>query len=175
MNRLLLVEDDFQISEIIEDYFSSKCDEFEITCVFDGSAGLEYIKNNNYDLVMLDVMLPHVDGFTLCREIRKTSDVPILFLTARTREDDILHGYELGCDDYIGKPFSLARLYAKVKALLNRSKGTILNDVVTCGQININKRTLEVFVNDTRSSLPLPMQRDISMKFCLTMSTNTAS
>ncbi|MDD6573150.1 MAG: response regulator transcription factor [Thermoflexaceae bacterium] len=147
MNRLLLVEDDFQIREIIEDYFSSKSDEFEITSAIDGFSGLDYIKNYEFDLVMLDVMLPHIDGFTICREIRKNSDVPILFLTARTREEDVLYGYELGCDDYIGKPFSLSRLHAKVNALLNRSRGTVVNDSVVCGKIRINKRTLEVFAD----------------------------
>lgn len=154
MNRLLLVEDDFQIREIIEDYFSSKSDEFEITSAIDGFSGLDYIKNYEFDLVMLDVMLPHIDGFTICREIRKNSDVPILFLTARTREEDVLYGYELGCDDYIGKPFSLTRLHAKVKALLNRSKGTIVNDTIVCGRIRINKRTLDVFVDNKSLYLP---------------------
>ena len=74
---------------------------------------------NEYDLVLLDIMLPGADGFEICREIRKSKDTPIIFLTARGREEDILYGYDLGCDDYIVKPFSLATLYAKVKALLN--------------------------------------------------------
>ena len=144
--KILLVEDDHGIREVISDYFSGKGDT-ELTEAADGSEGLSLISENEYDLIMLDVMLPNIDGFSICREIRRKSDVPVLFLTARAREEDVLYGYELGCDDYIVKPFSLAELYAKVQALLKRSKGMVLSRELRCGGICLDPITLNVNAN----------------------------
>lgn len=141
--RILLVEDDHNIREVISDYFSSKSD-LLLTEAADGNEGLTQISENEFDLIMLDVMLPNIDGFSLCREIRRKSDIPVLFLTARAREEDVLYGYELGCDDYIVKPFSLAELHAKVQALLKRSKGMVLSRELRCGRICLDPITLNV-------------------------------
>ena len=152
--RMLIVEDDSQIREIIEDYFSSKKDnEFEIFSAEDGLVAEKMINENEYDLILLDVMLPFLDGFSLCRLIRKKSDVPVIFLTARTLEEDVLLGFETGCDDYVTKPFSLAALYAKSIALLNRSKGTVLRESFNVGNININPKSMEVSVNGAKIEL----------------------
>lgn len=146
--HILLVEDDLQIREVIEDYFSEKSEnQICISTAKDGEEGMEMIYEQEYDLVMLDIMLPGLDGFTLCREIRRNSIVPILFLTARGREEDILYGYDLGCDDYIVKPFSLAELYAKTRALLKRSKGMVGADQIICGCITLNPATFTVTVS----------------------------
>jgi len=102
-------------------------------------------------------MLPEVDGFTICREVRKRSNVPIIFITARHQEQDRLHGYNLGCDDYIVKPFSLAELYAKVTALIRRAKGTVRNEVMRAGSIGLNPYRYTVMVNDTEVALA-PME-----------------
>ena len=143
--KLLLVEDDDQIREVISDYFNAKSQgSISIVTASDGDEGLDLIENDDFDLIMLDVMLPHIDGFTLCRRIRKKGDAPVLFLTARTSEDDKLYGYELGCDDYITKPFSLAELYAKVNALLKRASGTVSKPELVCGNITLNPVTLNV-------------------------------
>lgn len=142
---ILLVEDDRQIREVIEDYFSDKSDStLTVICAQDGKEGLSLLKEKEFDLVILDVMLPEIDGFSLCREIRRESIVPVLFLTARAREEDILYGYELGCDDYIVKPFSPAELYAKVNAQLKRAKGMVIEKELVCGEIRINLITLQV-------------------------------
>lgn len=142
---VLLVEDDNQIREVIEDYFSAKGEcSINIVTAQDGEQGLELIKSREFDLIMLDIMLPHIDGFSLCREIRKNSIVPVLFLTARTREEDILYGYELGCDDYITKPFSPAELFAKVNAQLKRAKGMVISREIVCGEIRMDCITLQV-------------------------------
>jgi DNA-binding response OmpR family regulator len=110
--KLLLVEDDAEMREIIMDYFAEKSGgTFAISAAETGEKGQQKCLDDEYDLVLLDVMLPEVDGFTICRELRKTSDVPIIFITARHNEDDRLHGYRLGCNDYVTKPFSLAELY----------------------------------------------------------------
>ncbi len=143
--RLLLVEDEPQICEMICDYFSAQS---EGVCAIDtaqnGSEGLEAALSGGYDLILLDVMLPGLDGFSVCRSIRAKSDVPLLFLTARAREEDVLYGYTLGCDDYVIKPFSLAALYAKTLALLRRAKGTVVHRELVCGSITLDPLTLSV-------------------------------
>ncbi|MGN0683286.1 MAG: response regulator transcription factor, partial [Oscillospiraceae bacterium] len=107
-----------------------------------------------YDLVMLDVMLPGTDGFSLCRYIRQSSSVPVLFLTARGREEDKLFGYDLGCDDYIVKPFSLAELYAKTNAMLRRAKGMTVLRSMTCGKISLEPVKMTVTVDGVPVELP---------------------
>lgn len=104
----------------------------------DGQAGLEKAYENNYDCLLLDVMLPELDGFEICREMRKNSDVPILFITARAEESDILNGYALGCDDYVVKPFPLPVLYEKVNALIKRSKGLVRSKIFVAGNLSLN-------------------------------------
>jgi DNA-binding response OmpR family regulator len=152
--RMLCVEDDSQIREIIEDYFTSKTDnDFEVFSAENGIVAEKMLSENEYDLILLDVMLPYLDGFSLCRMIRKKSDVPVIFLTARTLEEDVLLGFETGCDDYITKPFSLAKLYAKCIALLNRAKGTVIDETITIGKIRINPNSMEVTVNGTKVDL----------------------
>ena len=126
MYRILLVEDDPNIRELITNYFVKKeKNTFEIDVADNGQEGLEKAYENSYDLLLLDVMLPELDGFEICRELRRDSDVPIIFITARTDESDILNGYALGCDDYVIKPFPLPVLYQKAGALIKRSKGLV--------------------------------------------------
>lgn len=152
--KLLLVEDDKEISEIIIDYFTDKSTgAIDINCVANGDEGLEKCLEQEFDLVLLDVMLPEVGGFAICRELRAVSDVPIIFLTARHSENDRLRGYKLGCDDYITKPFSLAELYAKVMALLKRSKGMVRNEIMTAGCIKLDAYRYTVYVNDEEAIL----------------------
>lgn len=146
--RILLVEDDKSIGEVVYDYFQNKFEEgMEMIVALDGDEGLFRIENDEFDIVLLDVMLPGIDGFSLCRRLRKRSTAPVLFLTARGREEDILHGYDMGCDDYIVKPFSLAVLLTKVKALLKRSKGLISTNTLVCGKIELNPTTFQVYIN----------------------------
>ena len=129
--ELLLVEDDAEIREIITDYFIEKSGgTFKIDSAKTGNEGQQKCLEKDYDLVLLDVMLPEVDGFTICRELRKRSNVPIIFITARHQENDRLHGYNLGCDDYIVKHFSLAELYAKVTALRDMTEAGQTNEIL---------------------------------------------
>ncbi|MBP3272940.1 MAG: response regulator transcription factor [Ruminococcus sp.] len=151
--KVLLVEDDPQIREVITDFFSQKND-IDLMTAEDGNKGLDLIYENSFDLLMLDIMLPGIDGFSICREVRAKSIVPILFLTARGREEDIRYGYDLGCDDYIVKPFSLTALYGKACALIKRSKGTMLDRSMVCGQIKLDPVTLTVSVNGEQIELP---------------------
>lgn len=90
-------------------------------------------------------MLPQMDGFEICREVRRHSDVPIIFLTARVAEEDMLRGYALGCDDYVTKPFPLSVLYEKVRALIKRSKGLVRSPMLSAGAITVNPNNGKVF------------------------------
>ncbi len=139
MYRILLVEDDQDIRELICSYFTRKEQGvFEVDAAADGQKGWEKAYENHYDLLLLDVMLPGQDGFSICREIRKSSDVPIMFITARASERDILNGYALGCDDYVVKPFPLPVLYQKANALIKRSKGLVRSKIFTMGSLSLN-------------------------------------
>lgn len=136
MIRVLLVEDEQKLREIVRDYFTAH----GLTCdlAADGEEALEALSFQDYDAILLDIMMPRLDGFTTCREIRKQSAVPILFLTALGGEEDMLHGYALGADDYIPKPFSLAVLLAKTRAIVQRTRGTPGGEALTCGAITVD-------------------------------------
>ena len=144
--NILLIEDDLQICEVTVKYFTNKG--AHITAVHNGADALRIAEEglDGYSLVLLDIMLPEADGFTVCRAIRRVSDIPVLFITARGREEDILRGYDLGCDDYIVKPFMLSALYAKCSAIVKRTEGSD-DTVLVCGAIRLDTRKLTCSVN----------------------------
>ena len=144
--KILLVEDDQQICKVIQKYFSDQG--AAITPVTDGQAAMELAEKEigKYSLALLDIMLPGADGFTICRTIRRNSDIPVIFITAKGREEDILRGYALGCDDYIVKPFLLSALYAKCLALVKRTEQQA-DTVLTCGAITLDTKKLTCCVN----------------------------
>ena len=144
--KILLVEDDLQICKVIQKFFIDQG--AEITSITDGQSALQLVEKDigKYSLVLLDIMLPGADGFTICRSIRKNSDIPIIFITAKGREEDILHGYSLGCDDYIVKPFLLSALYAKCCALVKRTEKQT-DTMLTCGAITLDTKKLICCVN----------------------------
>lgn len=117
--NILIVEDEIDLGEILQDYLTN--DGFSVTLVNDGELGLKKILTEKWDLVLLDLMLPKRDGLSICQEVRKTSQVPIIMTTAKVEEIDRLIGLELGADDYICKPFSPREVVARVKAVLRRS------------------------------------------------------
>ena len=150
--KLLLIEDDLQICEVVQTYFNERG--ASLTAVNDGDAALRMVEEEigSYSLVLLDVMLPGADGFTICRTIRRHSEIPVIFITARGREEDVLHGYALGCDDYIVKPFLLSALYAKCAALVKRTEGRP-DRVLRCGQIVLDTAKLTCFAADREVEL----------------------
>jgi len=117
--QILIIDDEPGIRDLIKEYLL--LEEFEVIEAIDGVDGMNRFKNHKIDLVILDVMLPKMDGWKVCREIRKDSNVPIIMLTARGEEYDKLFGFELGIDDYMVKPFSPKELLARIKAIFNRS------------------------------------------------------
>lgn len=127
--KILLVEDDINLGFVLNDFLTMS--NYEPTLAKDGKEGIEFFKNGNFDLCLLDVMLPYKDGFALAEEIRKIEpNIPIIFLTAKTMEKDKIKGFKAGGDDYITKPFSTEELSLRIEAILRRSKYSILkNDV----------------------------------------------
>lgn len=118
MKHILIIEDDKAIAELERDYL--EISGFDTEIAMDGKVGLKLVENNEYNLILLDLMLPNIDGFELCREIRKKRDIPILMVTAKKESIDKIRGLGLGADDYIVKPFDPAELVARVNAHLSR-------------------------------------------------------
>ena len=146
--KILIIEDDKDIAEVERDYLSINGLEADIA--EDGIKGLELEKKNGYELILLDLMLPGIDGFTVCRKLREITDVPILMVTARKEDIDKIRGLGLGADDYIEKPFSPNVLVARVKANLaqyNRLKesDTQKQSVINIGEYSINTSAHRVF------------------------------
>ena len=154
MNKtILIIEDEIRIRFLLKDYLLS--DGFSVIEACDGEEGLMAFKNNNVDLILLDIMMPKIDGLTVLENIRTVSDIPIILLTAKSQEEDKLYGYDIGADDYITKPFSPKILVAKVKALLKRTADLNEDQSSTKNYngLTINKLAHEVKVDNVQLSL----------------------
>ena len=127
--------------------FSLEQDDMEVDCAYDGEEALEMVKRKEYDMILLDVMLPKYDGFEVCRQIRDFSDVPVIMLTARGQEDDRVRGLEAGADDYVTKPFSPRELVARIRAVIRRKGGDALPDTLRVGPLEIDAERYEARVN----------------------------
>ena len=149
MNKtVLLVEDERRLREIVSDYFRNEG--FEVIEAEDGKKALELFAEHEIDLIMLDIMLPEIDGWSVCRRIRKESAVPIIMLTARSDEDDTLLGFELGADEYVTKPFSPKVLVARAKTLLKRADGVVgvaEENAMSLSGIEVNRLSRTVLVD----------------------------
>lgn len=151
METVLLVEDEARIRDIVRDYFSAHG--LDCHLARDGEEALDLLRDHDYDAILLDVLMPRLDGFGVCRAVREKSGVPILFLTALGGEEEMLRGYALGCDDYVTKPFSLAVLLAKTRALIRRGRGGSGTASLTCGAITL----------DTASHICLAAGREVKL------------
>jgi DNA-binding response OmpR family regulator len=121
--RILLVEDDPNFGTVLKDYL--EMNDYDVTHAKDGLEGLIAFKNDEYDICILDVMMPKKDGFTLAKEIRSVNtDIPIIFLTAKSMKEDVVMGYQVGADDYLNKPFDSEVLLFKIKAIIQRKEGS---------------------------------------------------
>lgn len=144
MNKVLVVEDEDILREVMVDYLIE--DGYQVLEAADGEKALELFQLNSVDLVILDIVLPKIDGWSVCRRIRKNSSTPIIILTARSDEDDSLLGYELGADDYLIKPYSPRVLMVKVKRFLEKYSGT-MDGMISAGGIAVNMRSRLVSAN----------------------------
>ena len=146
MYKILVVDDEPKIREVIKEY--AEFSGYEVTEVADGMSAVGLCKLNDYDLIIMDIMMPKLDGFSACKEIKKTKDIPVIMLSARGEEYDKLFGFELGIDDYVVKPFSPKELMARVNAVLSRRKAyapAIQETMKFDGlEINIPARTVTV-------------------------------
>lgn len=167
-SKILIVEDEVKLREVLCDYFSSKGElPFEAS---NGVQALELIEENEYDAVLLDIMMPELDGLSVCRAVRRTNDVPIIFLTALSDESDKLLGYELGADDYITKPFTMSVLYAKTMALIKRNKRNVLaGGCMEAGGITLELAAGRVFAGKEEVILT---PKEFSILLCLMQNKN---
>ena len=144
MARILIVEDAEELLSLVAGFFESK-GSFDVDTAADGNTALNLIDSNDYDIAILDIMLPGASGFDVCRALRSKSKCPIVFLTALANESNILKGYEIGADEYMVKPFSLKVLYAKCLALLNRTDTELRKEIVLeCSGIRLYPLRMEV-------------------------------
>lgn len=152
MNKIIIVDDDPNIRELIR--LILKKDGFDVLEAADGEEAMEKLDNNKVDLIILDIMMPNMDGWETCREIRSICDVPILMLTAKGETSQKVKGFELGADDYLTKPFDPPELTARVKALLKRCN-IAMSQIIEVGKIVIDRNKYMVRTDAEDITLPL--------------------
>ncbi len=145
MAKLLVVDDEEKIRTVVREY--AEFDGYEVEEAADGIEAVEKVRKNDYDIIVMDIMMPKLDGFSACKEIRKTKQTPVIMLSARGEEYDKLFGFELGVDDYVVKPFSPKELLARIRAVLARTTGKKTEDVVTYKGLVINMTAREVTID----------------------------
>ena len=160
MYKILVVDDEPKIREVIREY--AEFSGFEVTEAEDGMSAVGLCKLNDYDLIVMDIMMPKLDGFSACKEIKKIKDIPIIMLSARGEEYDKLFGFELGIDDYVVKPFSPTELIARINAVLARKRGTSApqQETLKFGGLEINMAARTVTVDGKKVELT-PKEYDL--------------
>lgn len=151
--KILIVDDEKLIVKGIK--FSLQQDNMIVDTAFDGEEAINMIKNNNYDLLILDLMLPKISGLDVCQQCREFSHVPIIMLTAKGEDMDKIIGLEYGADDYMTKPFNILELKARIKAILRRSKNEQPSNLLKFREIEIDTDTKRVFVNGKEKKLTI--------------------
>ena len=169
MHRILLIDDDTRLATLLSEYFTQFG--FELESTTQPGQGIALLDNNNYDLVILDIMLPEMDGFEVCKTIRKDSDIPIIMLTARGEVMDRIVGLELGADDYMPKPFEPRELVARIQGILKRAQVKYAAEikqgaVLSFDALRIDTGKRQVMLND--DELPLSaMEYQLLLLFAL--------
>lgn len=163
MYKILIVDDEANIREVLKEYAEFEGHEVSEAC--DGMQAVEMAKNNDYDIIVMDVMMPKLDGFSACKEIRKRKSTPVLMLSARGEEYDKLFGFELGIDDYVVKPFSPKEVMARINAIIKRSSNSSAApeesaDTVRFEGLEINFTSRDVYIDGEKASLT-PKEYDL--------------
>lgn len=151
--NILVIEDDSNIQELIVEFLSAEG--YSVESANDGIEGIQAFKKGEFDLVILDVMMPNLDGHAVCKMIRQSSDVPIIFLTALNQESDQVKGFELMCDDYITKPFSFTLLMKRVEAVLRRSSKYNESNTLSFEKLSLDLNTYQAFLDNEVIELTL--------------------
>ena len=155
MSKILVVDDEKLIVKGIK--YSLEQDGMEVDCAYDGEDALEKFSSNEYDIILLDLMLPKIDGYTVCQTIRETSQVPIIMLTAKGDDMDKILGLEYGADDYITKPFNILEVKARIKAIIRRAIRTVPGEpkesTVSFGEFRLDKESRRVFIGEKEINL----------------------
>ena len=151
--RILIVEDEKHLSDLLYDYIKDKYDYATIDQIYDGFEALISVQENDFDLVLLDVMLPNIDGFDICRKLRETKDYPVIMMSALSDEQNQIKGYNLGIDEYITKPYSPKLVMKKIEAILSRYSDDITSDYKEYGIIQYNIEKHQILVNKEPVSL----------------------
>ena len=160
MKKLLVVDDEAKIREVIKEY--SEFSGYEVTEAADGMSAIGLCKLNDYDLIIMDVMMPKLDGFSSVKEIKKFKDIPVIMLSARGEEYDKLFGFELGVDDYVVKPFSPKELMARVNAVITRHEGADhgTSNVMKFDGLEVNFAARTIYIDGKRVNLT-PKEYDL--------------
>lgn len=164
MYRILVVDDEENIREVIKEYAEFEGHQVSEAC--DGMQAIEMVKNNDYDIIIMDVMMPRLDGYSAGKEIRKIKQIPVLMLSARGEEYDKLFGFEIGIDDYVVKPFSPKEVMARVNAIVKRNQGAKqapaapAPETVKFGGLEINFTSRDVYIDGVKANLT-PKEYDL--------------
>ncbi len=159
MAKILVVDDEIKIREIIKEY--AEFEGYQVVQAEDGMDAVEKVKNENFDIIIMDVMMPRLDGYSACKEIKKIKQIPVIMLSARGEEYDKLFGFEIGVDDYVVKPFSPKELMARIKAVLNRATASQhTEDVIRYEGLEINFTAREVKIDGEKVSMT-PKEYDL--------------
>lgn len=171
MYQLLIVDDEQKIREVIREY--AEFNDYEVTEAADGMDAIQLCKQQDFDLIIMDIMMPKLDGFSACKEIKKTKDIPVIMLSARGEEYDKLFGFELGIDDYMVKPFSPKELMARVHAVLSRRKTAEPDtmDLICFEGLEINIPARTVTINGEKAELT---PKEYELLFYLVQNKNIA-
>lgn len=151
MSSILIVDDEAKIREIIRKY--AKYEGYQVSEASDGSEAVALCRENDYDVIIMDVMMPRMNGFEACEEIRREKETPVIMLSARGEEYDRIHGFELGVDDYVVKPFSPRELMMRIKVVMNRSRRERVSDIYEKEGLIVNFTSREVYVDGRRAEM----------------------
>lgn len=152
MYKLLIVDDEAMIREAVAEY-AAEIEKFEVSQAANGLEAVEAVKNEDFDIVLMDIMMPKMDGYAAVKEIRKTKNVPIIMLSARSEEYDKLFGFELGIDDYVVKPFSLRELMARIQSIIKRYKAKDNHSAFRYNGFEVDFAGRNVYVDGEKAKL----------------------
>ena len=172
MAHILVVDDEVNIRKVVREY--AEFEGYEVTEAENGMEAVNLCHDNDYDLIIMDVMMPRLDGYSACKEIHKTKNIPVIMLSARGEEYDKLFGFEIGVDDYVVKPFSPKELMARVKVVLKRNtrqEETVLPDKFSFEGLEVDIAGREVYVNGQKASIP---PKDYDLLFYIVKNKNIA-